>query len=69
MRCDAEDPTMSPPLPLTGLEAFYDELAEAVDRAGDRRELLLAKLALLLAHEVGDLARVRALIRTAETDL
>ena len=28
-----------------------------------------SKLALLLAHEVGDLARVQALISTAETDL
>lgn len=60
---------MSTPLPLPALETVYDELAEAVDRAGDRRELLLAKLALLLAHEVGDHARVSALIAAAEADL
>lgn len=69
MPFDAEDPTMSTPLPLPGLEAVYDQLAEAVDRAGDRRELLLAKLALLLAHALGDPARITALIATAEADL
>jgi len=60
---------MRTPLPLPDLEAVYDDLAEAVDRAGDRRELFLAKLALLLAHELGDRGRISALIATAEADL
>lgn len=60
---------MTATLPLPDLEQVYDELAEAVDRAGDRRERFLAKLALLLAHELGDRERVAALIASAEADL
>lgn len=64
---------MSPrpdPLPLAGLEAVYDALAQAIDRAGPARsELFLVKLALLLAHDVGDAARVQALIEDALRDL
>ena len=60
---------MTAPLPLPDLERVYDDLAEAVDRAGDRRELFLAKLALLLAHELGDADRLAALITTAQADL
>lgn len=52
------------------LDAMWERLAEAVTAAGDGREaLFLAKLALLLGREVGDLARVEALIVTAMRDL
>ena len=57
-------------LSLTDLERTYDLLAEAIDRAGeDRSELLLTKLALLLAQEVGDSQRVAALVEVALADL
>jgi hypothetical protein len=54
----------------TELEAIYDALAQAVDRAPPgRSELLLAKLALLLAHEIGDAGRVQQHIDAALRDL
>jgi hypothetical protein len=57
-------------LALPDLEATYDRLAEAVDAAGPgKRELLLAKLALLLAEELGDADRVAVLIGEALRDL
>jgi putative Ca2+/H+ antiporter (TMEM165/GDT1 family) len=57
-------------LSLPDLEETYDLLAEAVDRApAAQRELMLAKLALLLAHELGDRARVAALVEAALADL
>ena len=40
---------------LADLERVYDALAQTLDRAPQgRRELLLVKLALLLAHAMGD---------------
>jgi hypothetical protein len=52
------------------LEALWEALAEAVDRAGPERDrLMLAKLALLFAHELGDAARARTLIETALENL
>jgi hypothetical protein len=52
------------------LEALWERLAEAVAAAGPERErLFLAKLALLLAREVGDAGRVMALIAAALADL
>lgn len=43
-----------------GLETFYEALAVAIDKAGPAgREAMLTRLALLLAHELGD--RDRAL--------
>ncbi|MBO9513196.1 MAG: DUF2783 domain-containing protein [Variovorax sp.] len=46
------------------LETLYDELATAIDQAGPEREsVFLAKLALCMAQEWGDGARVSALIR------
>ncbi|WP_222440506.1 hypothetical protein [Siccirubricoccus deserti] len=52
------------------IEALWAALAEAVDQAGPEREaLFLAKLALLLGREVGDLDRVRALLAVALRDL
>jgi len=57
-------------LSLAALEAGYDALAEAIDRVPEgRSELLLVKLALLLAQEVGDGARVAELIELALRDL
>ena len=56
-------------LTLTDLEQVYDDIAQGVDRAGDRSELFLAKLALLLAQALGDQPRVAALIDTALADL
>lgn len=52
------------------LEAAYEALALAIDRAGEPREtLFLTRLALLLAHEVGDLAAFKRSIKTALEDL
>ena len=57
-------------LSLNDLEQVYDRLADAVDRApAGRSELMLAKLVLLLARELGDGARVISLIEAAEQDL
>lgn len=52
------------------LEEIFDKIARAIDQAGPEREtLFLAKLALTLAHEVGDPAAVDAAISTALADL
>ncbi|VVD86228.1 hypothetical protein PEP31012_01368 [Pandoraea eparura] len=49
-----------------GLEEIYDTLALAIDAAPqDKRELLLAKVVLLLAHEIPDSQRVIDLIEQA----
>lgn len=61
---------MSPTLTLSGLEAVYDCLAETLDQAPpEKSELLLVKLALLLAQDLGDEDRFAALARTALQDL
>ena len=63
---------MNPRTPLTvpGLEAVYDTLAETLDQAPDgKSELLLVKLALLLAQDLGDPARFAELARCALDDL
>lgn len=58
------------PLTLPGLEAVYDTLAETLDQAPDgKAELLLVKLALLLAQELGEPARFAELARRALDDL
>ena len=58
------------PLTLPGLEAVYDTLAETLDQAPEgKTELLLVKLALLLAQDLGDPARVAELARNALADL
>jgi hypothetical protein len=60
---------MSAPTP-SDLEAFYSALSDAIDTVGPQREsLMLAKLALLLAHELGDCPRAHALIAEACLDL
>jgi hypothetical protein len=57
-------------LSLPDLESTYDLLAEAIDNApAGTSELMLTKLALLLANELGDPARVRALVQAAGADL
>jgi hypothetical protein len=57
-------------LETTELEAVYDLLAEAIDRAGEaRRDLFLAKLALVLANLLGDRAQVEAAVAAALRDL
>lgn len=56
-------------LPVDDLEAIWERLAQAVDQAGDRSDLFLAKLALLLAERLGDRAAAEAAISTALKDL
>ena len=57
-------------LSLPELESTYDLLAEAIDRAPpDQTELMLTKLVLLLAQDLGDGARVAAHIEAALVDL
>ncbi|NKC15315.1 MAG: DUF2783 domain-containing protein [Gammaproteobacteria bacterium] len=52
------------------LEVVYDLIAEAIDEAGsDNTPLLLSKLALLLAHEIGDLQTVKRAVEAAKQDL
>ncbi|VVE64161.1 hypothetical protein PCA31118_01513 [Pandoraea captiosa] len=51
---------------IAGLEDIYDTLALAIDAAPeDKRELLLAKVVLLLANDVGDPKRVIERIQQA----
>lgn len=62
--------TARAPLTVPGLEAVYDTLAETLDQAPDgKTELLLVKLALLLAQDLGDPARFAELARGALDDL
>lgn len=57
-------------LPPDAIEALWRRLAEAIDQAGPERDrLMLAKLALLLAQEVGDQAVFERLIDAASRDL
>ena len=52
------------------LEQVYAALAAAIDRAGPENEaLFLAKLALALAHRLGDRAAAKAAIAEALLDL
>ena len=51
-------------------ESAYEALAMAIDSAGPEREaLFLTRLALVLGHELGDIAAFRKAIRTALEDL
>lgn len=57
-------------LAIGDLETVYDELAQAIDQAGEANsELFLVKLALLSAESLGDGQRFSGLIRTALRDL
>ncbi len=64
---------MTPPrqeLPIAGLEAVYDQLAQAIDTAGaDKAELFLVKLALLNANALGDAALFGQHVQAALKDL
>lgn len=52
------------------VERVYDGLAASIDAAGpEKSELFLAKLALLLSVELGDVARVLGLIDEAANHL
>ena len=53
-------------MPFEDLEAAYEALATAIDTAGEQREaLFLTRLALVLGHELGDIAAFKGAIRTA----
>ena len=53
-------------LPFDDLETAYEALATAIDTAGEKREaLFLTRLALVLGHELGDIAVFQSAIRTA----
>jgi hypothetical protein len=53
-------------MPPEDFEAAYEALAMAIDSAGPQHEaLFLTKLALVLGHELGDIAVFRRAIRTA----
>jgi hypothetical protein len=57
-------------LSLPDLESTYDLLADAIDRTpADKTELMLSKLVLLLAQDLGDRERVAARVETALADL
>ncbi len=52
------------------MERAYESLAQAIDRAGPEQEaLFLARLALTLAHEIGDAEQFERCIRVALDDL
>ena len=53
-------------MPPEDFEAAYEALAMAIDSAGPEREaLFLTRLALVLGHELGDIAVFKTAIRTA----
>ena len=44
---------------FSDLETVYESVATAIDSAGpEKREVFLAKLVLMLANELGDVARI-----------
>ena len=52
------------------VETVYEALATTLDAIGaDKRELYLAKLALLLSHDIGDAARACARIEEAARNM
>ncbi len=53
-------------MPPGDFETAYETLAAAIDQAGPEREaLFLTRLALVLGHELGDLAVFENAIKTA----
>ncbi len=72
MQADLPSTASSAPraLDIGGLEAVYDTLASAIDRAGaDKAELFLVKLALLQAQAQGDAKAFAQQVETALRDL
>ncbi len=57
-------------LDIAGLEAVYDQLATAIDAVGaEKSELMLVKLALLAANQLGDARQFGEMIAAAQRDL
>jgi hypothetical protein len=57
-------------MPSEDFEAAYESLAMAIDSAGPEHEaLFLTRLALVLGHELGDIAVFRNAIGTALEDI
>lgn len=56
-------------LPDEDLEALWESLATAIDAAGERDKVFLAKVVLLMAEQIADRDRIADLIRTAQADL
>ena len=53
-------------MPFEDFETAYETLATAIDQAGPEREaLFLTRLALVLGHELGDIAAFKNAIKTA----
>ena len=53
-------------MPSADFESAYETLATAIDQAGPEHEaLFLTRLALVLGHELGDIAVFQNAIRTA----
>jgi hypothetical protein len=60
----------TPALTVPELEAVYDLLAQAIDRAGqEKTSLFLVKLALLNANALADVARFSDHLESALQDL
>jgi hypothetical protein len=58
------------PMPFEDFETAYEALATAIDSAGPEHEaLFLTRLALVLAHELGDITAFTKAIGTALEDL
>ena len=56
-------------MPFEDFETAYETLATAIDQAGPAREaLFLTRLALVLGHELGDIAAFRKTIKPRSTD-
>jgi hypothetical protein len=54
------------PMSSGDFETAYETLAMAIDSAGPEREaLFLTRLALVLGHELGDIAEFQKAIKTA----
>lgn len=57
-------------LDIAGLETVYDQLATAIDAVGaEKSELLLVKLALLAANQLGDAGQFAEMLAVAQRDL
>lgn len=58
------------PLPFTKLELVYEQLAEAIDRAGEANEaLFLTKLVMVMAQHSGETLDFACCLEVAGKDL